>query len=27
MTENANHKPFNISRLKCQCRNKLEKTA
>jgi len=27
MTENANHKPFNISRLKCQRRNKLERTA
>jgi len=23
MTENANPKPFNISRLKCQRRNKL----
>jgi len=27
MTENANPKPFNISRLKCQRRNKLERTA
>ena len=26
MTENANPKPFNISRLKCQCR-KLGRTA
>jgi len=25
MTENANPKPFNISRLKCQRRNKLER--
>ena len=27
MTENANPKPFNINRLKCQRLNKLEKTA
>jgi len=27
MTENANPKPFNLSRLKCQRRNKLERTA
>jgi len=27
MTENWNPKPFNISRLKCQRRNKLERTA
>jgi len=27
MTENANPKPFNISHLKCQRRNKLERTA
>jgi len=27
MTENANPKPFNISRLKCYGRNKLERTA
>jgi len=27
MTENANPKPFNITRLKCQRRNKLERTA
>ena len=27
MTENANPKPFNISRLKCQRRNKLERPA
>jgi len=27
MTENANPKPFNISRLKCQRRNKLGRTA
>jgi len=26
MTENANPKPFNISRLKCQRRHKLERT-
>jgi len=27
MTENANPKPCNVSRLKCQRRNKLERTA
>jgi len=27
MTENVNPKPFNVSRLKCQRRNKLKRTA